>query len=248
MTNFQADRKRPTAAWLTPERAVVVVPILAGLALALTLGSAVIAPQMGQLRERREVVDELEQKNEALPGLVQALNQRRLDQADVMAQQLTRDGEFLSEFLSRRPQLSAFGENLQDRQPGARKGVLEPRPVLVGKKGGGIPAVFPVFPREDAAFGFEIVCMVSRYAVGQAQAVPQRREMNAGVGFDVPENASLGEVVLSVDTSPRQHGGHERYQQHHSDEFKQHARDEQDGEAAQTTVENKIGRLRRSDG
>ena len=87
MTNFQADRNSPTAAWLTPEKAVVVVPILAGLALALTLGSAVIAPQMVHLRERREVVDELEQKNEALPGLVQALNQRRLDQADVMAQQ-----------------------------------------------------------------------------------------------------------------------------------------------------------------
>ena len=87
MTNFQADRKRPTVAWLTPERAVVVVPILAGLALALTLASAVITPQMVQLRERREVVDELEQKNEAFPGLVQALDQRRLEQEEVMAQQ-----------------------------------------------------------------------------------------------------------------------------------------------------------------
>ena len=87
MTNFQADRKSPTVSWLTPERAVVVVPILAGLALALTLASAVITPQMVQLRERREVVDELEQKNEAFPGLVQALDQRRLDQAEVMAQQ-----------------------------------------------------------------------------------------------------------------------------------------------------------------
>ena len=87
MTNFQADRKRPTAAWLTPERAVVVVPMLAGLALAVTLASAVITPQMVQLRERREVVDVLEQKNEALPGLVKDLNQRRLDQSEVMAQQ-----------------------------------------------------------------------------------------------------------------------------------------------------------------
>ena len=42
---------------------------------------------MVHLRERREVVDELEQKNEALPGLVQALNQRRLEQEEVMAQQ-----------------------------------------------------------------------------------------------------------------------------------------------------------------
>ena len=53
MTNFQAKTNRPNAAWLTPERAVVVVPILAGLALAATLASAVITPQLVQLRERR---------------------------------------------------------------------------------------------------------------------------------------------------------------------------------------------------
>ena len=87
MTNFQAEINRPSFAWLTPERAVVVVPILAGLALAATLASAVITPQMVQLRERREVVDVLEQKSAALLGLEQALAQRRLEQAEVMAQQ-----------------------------------------------------------------------------------------------------------------------------------------------------------------
>nr|WP_115094862.1 hypothetical protein [Synechococcus sp. UW106] len=87
MTNFQLGNDRPIAVWLTPERAVFVVPILAGLALATTLATAVITPQMVQLRERRSVVDVLEQKSDALPGLVQALAQRRLDQAEVMAQQ-----------------------------------------------------------------------------------------------------------------------------------------------------------------
>ena len=87
MTNFQAENNRPTAAWLTPERAVVVVPILAGLALAATLASAVITPQLVQLRERRSVVDVLEQKSNALPELVEALAQRRLEQAEVMVQQ-----------------------------------------------------------------------------------------------------------------------------------------------------------------
>ena len=87
MTNFQVGNNRLTTAWLTPERAVVVVPILAGLALAATLASAVITPQVVQLRARRSVVDVLEQKSEALPGLVQVLAQRRLDQAEVMAQQ-----------------------------------------------------------------------------------------------------------------------------------------------------------------
>ena len=87
MTNFQAETNRPVAAWLTPERAVVVVPILAGLALAATLASAVIAPQIVQLRERRSVVDVLEQKSNALPELEANLAQRRLEQAEVMAQQ-----------------------------------------------------------------------------------------------------------------------------------------------------------------
>ena len=87
MTNFQAEINRSNSAWLTPERAVVVVPILAGLAIGATLASAVIAPQIVQLRERREVFDVLEQKSDALPGLEQALAQRRLEQAEVMAQQ-----------------------------------------------------------------------------------------------------------------------------------------------------------------
>ena len=87
MTNFQAETNRSNSAWLTPERAVVVVPILAGLAIAATLASAVIAPQIVQLRERRAVVDVLEQKSNSLPGLEQALAQRRLEQAEVMAQQ-----------------------------------------------------------------------------------------------------------------------------------------------------------------
>ena len=40
MTNFQSTNNRSASAWLTPERAVVVVPILAGLALAAALATA----------------------------------------------------------------------------------------------------------------------------------------------------------------------------------------------------------------
>ena len=87
MTNFQLKVNRPVEAWLTPERAVVVVPILAGLFLAVTLTMAVIRPQLSRLHERRSVVEVMEQKSEALPGLEQALAQRRVDQAEVMAQQ-----------------------------------------------------------------------------------------------------------------------------------------------------------------
>ena len=109
MTNFQAETNRPTAAWLTPERAVVVVPILAGLALAATLASAVITPQLVQLRERRSVVDVLEQKSNALPELVEALAQHRLEQAEVMAQQ-----QRLLALLAGTAQLETFLAQLND--------------------------------------------------------------------------------------------------------------------------------------
>ena len=87
MTNFQLKANRPVEAWLTPERAVVVVPILAGLVLAGTLAAAVIRPQLSRLNERRSVVEVMEQKSEALPGLEQALAVRLVEQAEVMAQQ-----------------------------------------------------------------------------------------------------------------------------------------------------------------
>ena len=87
MTNFLPEKKRPTTTWLTPERSVFVMPILAGLGLAAMLVTAVITPQLFHLRERRSVVEVLEMKNKALPGLVEALDQRRLEQVEVMEQQ-----------------------------------------------------------------------------------------------------------------------------------------------------------------
>ena len=109
MTNFQAKTNRPTAAWLTPERSVVVVPILAGLALAATLATAVITPQLVQLRARRSVVDVLEQKSNALPELVETLAQRRLEQAEVMVQQ-----QRLLALLAGTSQLETFLAQLND--------------------------------------------------------------------------------------------------------------------------------------
>ena len=150
MTNFQAETNRPTAAWLTPERAVVVVPILAGLALAATLASAVITPQVVQLRERRSVVDVLEQKSEALPGLVQSLAQRRLDQAEVMAQQqrllalIAGTGE-LETFLA---QLNDLADKHQVVVTSTEPGAVERAPVPVAPSD-----TPPVDGTEDLAVG-----------------------------------------------------------------------------------------------
>ena len=131
MTNFQVDRNRSTAAWLTPERAVVVVPILAGLALASTLASVVITPQLVQLRERREVVEVLEQKSSALPGLMQALEQRRFDQAKVNAQKqrllaLIAGIADLETFLA---QLNDFADRHQVVVTRTQPGIVERAPV-----------------------------------------------------------------------------------------------------------------------
>ena len=128
MTNFQPATNRPTAAWLTPERAVIVVPILAGVVLAAALATAVITPQLVQLRERRLVVQVLDQKSKALPGLVENLAQRRVDQAEVMAQQqrllaLLAGTADLETFLA---QLNDFADQYQvvvtSTEPGALRG------------------------------------------------------------------------------------------------------------------------------
>ena len=137
MTNFQAEINRPTFAWLTPERAVVVVPILAGLALAATLASAGITPQIVQLRERRAVVDVLEQKSAALPGLEQALAQRRLEQAEVMAQQqrllaLIAGTAELETFLA---QLNDLADKHQVVVSSTEPGEVEKAPVSVATTG-----------------------------------------------------------------------------------------------------------------
>ena len=87
MTNFQLKANRHVEAWLTPERAVVVAPTVVGLVLAGTLATAVMRPQLSRLHERRSVVEVMEQKSEALPGLEQALAQRLVDQVEAMAQQ-----------------------------------------------------------------------------------------------------------------------------------------------------------------
>ena len=144
MTNFQAETNRPTSAWLTPERAVVVMPIVAGLALAATLASAVITPQLVQLRERRSVVDVLEQKSNALPGLVEVLAQRRLGQAEVMAQQ-----QRLLALIAGTAQLETFLAQLNDLADKHQVVVTSTDPGAVEK------APVPVTPTDAPAAGAE---------------------------------------------------------------------------------------------
>ena len=149
MTNFQLNTNRRVQAWLTPERAVVVVPILAGLALAATLAMVVITPQMSRLYERRSLVEVMEQKSEALPALELALAQRRVNQAEAMAQQhrlmaLIAGTSELETFLA---QLNDLADEHQVVVFSTEPGAVERAPVPVA------PSDAPVAGSEDLAVG-----------------------------------------------------------------------------------------------
>ena len=69
MTNFQTRPTNKFLQWLTPERAVLVVPIAAGLLLAVVWGSFVITPLSLRLQMKRQQVAELRRLREELPVL-----------------------------------------------------------------------------------------------------------------------------------------------------------------------------------
>lgn len=69
MTNFQAQPATKPLRWLTPERAVLVLPIAAGLLLAVALGSFVITPLSLHLQAKRQQVEALRTLRNELPLL-----------------------------------------------------------------------------------------------------------------------------------------------------------------------------------
>ena len=118
------------------------VPIFAGLVLAATLATVVITPQMAQLRERRSVVEIMEQKSEALPGLMQALVERRLEQAEMLAQQ-----QRLLALIAGTGELDTFLAQLNDLAKDHQVVVTSTEPGLVER------APLPVDPNDPPAAG-----------------------------------------------------------------------------------------------
>ena len=84
MTNFSSVGRSGFWTWLTPERAVLVAPILAGLGLSVVMMSAGVTPLLLRVKEQKEVVEQLTYKSEALPLLQQQLS-------DLKQKQLLRD-------------------------------------------------------------------------------------------------------------------------------------------------------------
>ena len=80
MTNFSGNRTKGLWSWLTPERAVVVMPVLAGLALSIGLLSVGVAPLTMRVREQKKMVNKLSSKAEFVPILQQQLADLKSEQ------------------------------------------------------------------------------------------------------------------------------------------------------------------------
>ena len=109
MTNFSGVRRQGLWSWLTPERAVLVVPVFIGLGLSMALLSVGITPLTLRVREQSTVVEQLQTKADFVPVLRQQL-------AALMLKQNERDQQLdrLLELLAGTSDLQTFLAELND--------------------------------------------------------------------------------------------------------------------------------------
>ena len=86
MTKSSGVNRSGFWSWLTPERAVLVMPVLAGLVFSLALLSVGVTPLSLRLKEQQELVDQLSAKSDLLPQLRQEINVLRRKQEERQAQ------------------------------------------------------------------------------------------------------------------------------------------------------------------
>ena len=109
MTNFSGISRQGLWSWLTPERAVLVMPVLAGLVLSMALLSVGITPLTMRVREQNKVVEELTTKADFVPVLRQQLAVLKRSQ-DEREQQLDR----LLDLVAGTSELQTFLAELND--------------------------------------------------------------------------------------------------------------------------------------
>ena len=109
MTNFSGIGRQGVWSWLTPERAVLVVPVLAGFGLTMALLSVGVTPLMIRVREQTAVVGQLKTKAEFVPVLRQQLALLKRSQKE-REQQLDR----LLELVAGTSELQTFLAGLND--------------------------------------------------------------------------------------------------------------------------------------
>ena len=109
MTNFSSFGRSGTLRWLSPERAVLLLPVLAGLALSVLVLSVGITPLSLRVKKQEAIVEDLSFKREMLPLLLQEFADLKLQQRQ-REQQLDR----LLALVAGTSQLNTFLAQLND--------------------------------------------------------------------------------------------------------------------------------------
>ena len=109
MTNFSGIARQGLWSWLTPERAVLVVPVLAGLGLSMAFLSVGVTPLTMRVREQSEVVEQLTMKAEFVPVLRKKLAGLKRDQ-----EQRDRQLDRLLDLVAGTSELQTFLAELND--------------------------------------------------------------------------------------------------------------------------------------
>ena len=86
MTKSSGVNRSGFWSWLTPERAVLVMPVLAGLVFSVAMLSLAVTPLSLRLKEQQELVDQLSVKSDLLTQLRQEINDLRRKQEERQAQ------------------------------------------------------------------------------------------------------------------------------------------------------------------
>ena len=87
MTNFQSGKTAEPLNWLTPERALFFLPLVASVGVAVLLVLLALLPMWRSMQDRKEVVDDLLIKTTALPGLQKDLIKQQRVRLDLQAQE-----------------------------------------------------------------------------------------------------------------------------------------------------------------
>lgn len=109
MTNFSGTGRQEFWSWLTPERAVLVVPVFAGLGLSLAVLSIGITPLTLRVREQSKMVTQLTTKADLVPVLREQLAALKRKQSE-REQQLDR----LLDLVAGTSELQTFLAELND--------------------------------------------------------------------------------------------------------------------------------------
>ena len=132
MTNFQTKGIQRQLSWLTPENAVLVLPIVGGAVLAGIIAIGVVTPVFVNLRDQKSKVDALLAQQIEFPALGQRLRDLSKQQAlrqrqqDLLLALLSGTNE-LTTFLSELDELALMtGVVIQTTEPGAIERYVPP--------------------------------------------------------------------------------------------------------------------------